>query len=75
MLVVVSNVEDKENIIMKILKILFCIVMTLVVLWMIGVPIYMKIKKKDLETSCYALVFSLFAVAISLINLIIQILN
>lgn len=31
---------------MKILIILFCIVTTLAVLWMIGVPIYMKIKKR-----------------------------
>lgn len=75
MLAVVLGAEDNEDIIMTILIILFCIVTTLAVLWMIGVPIYMKIKKKDLETSCYALVFSLFAVAISLINLIIQILN
>lgn len=57
MRVAVLNVEDKENIIMKILIILFYIVTTLAVLWMIGVPIYMKIKKKNLWTSCYALGF------------------
>jgi hypothetical protein len=33
------------------------------------------LKKKNLWTSCYALGFSLFAVAINLINLIIQILS
>ena len=74
-LAVALSVEDKENIVMKILIILFCIVTTLAVLWMIGVPIYMKIKKKNLWTSCYTLGFSLFAVAINLINLIIQILS
>lgn len=60
---------------MKILIVLFYIVTTLAVLWMIGVPIYMKIKKKNLWNSCYALGISLFAVAINLINLIIQILS
>lgn len=56
---------------MTISIILYYIVIILAFSWMIVFPIYMKIKKKNLWDSCYALVFSLFAVAISLINLII----
>ncbi len=56
---------------MTISIILYYIVIILALSWMIVFPIYMKIKKKNLWDSCYALVFSLFAVAISLIHLII----